>query len=170
MIKYIILTLVVCMVGFGCKVGPSVITTDADDGTRFYTHKSGKSKGGGPVVTSLVVRDKADGDIIPEAGAHFAGKSHVAQAIDGVGGILEAGASNLGAAALIAGKMKHLGDEYNSSQVTTSGSSSGSTSGSIAGAKATTYQQQGQFQKQFQDQGQYQRQCAKNIVKPHRRH
>ncbi len=109
--KYAILAVIVCMVGVGCKViEPSVRTITADDGTVFYCIKSGTSEGGGPVVTSTVGRDSDDHLYNV---ASFSGDSTGALITKGFAGVPAAAVNNIGAAAVIRSGMKHLGDDYN---------------------------------------------------------
>lgn len=137
--KYAIILIIVCV---GCKVGPTVIQKDAADGTRFYFAKSGKSKGGGPVVTSIIVRDKKSGAIIPAAGAHFAGKSFTQQIITGLSGMPVAAVNNIGAGYFIGRGLRDSGDNFNNSQSTNSS----------AGASTIQLQSQNQSQLQLQSQ------------------
>ncbi len=129
--KYAILAVIVCMVGVGCKViEPSVRTITADDGTVFYCIKSGTSEGGGPVVTSTVGRDSDDHLYNV---ASFSGDSTGALITKGFAGVPAAAVNNIGAAAVIRSGMKHLGDDYNTTNNnTTTGSRAGAASGSIA--------------------------------------
>ena len=73
--RYLLVVSIALSMFIGCKAGPSVRQETAPDGTIFYFPKSGTSKGGGPVMTGIVVRDKEDGEIIGNASAYSNGPS-----------------------------------------------------------------------------------------------
>ncbi len=143
--KYFILVLVLCLAGVGCKViEPSVRTVEAEDGTKFYCIKSGTSEGGGPVVTSTVGRD-SDNHLFNVAS--FSGDSTGALLTKGLAGVPAAAVNNIGAAAVIRSGMKHLGDDYNTTNNNTSAGSTanaGAGAGIVATSKISQFQMQGQ--------------------------
>ncbi len=142
--KYLAIVMVLCMVGVGCKmVEPSVKTVQAEDGTKFYCIKSGTSEGGGPVVTSTVGRDSDDHLFNV---ASFSGDSTGALITKGLAGVPAAAVNNIGAAAVIRSGMKHLGDDYNTTNNnTTTGSKAAS--GSIAKSSSKSSSKSGAYAK-----------------------
>ncbi len=171
--KYLLLFVIVISMGIGCKIiEPTATLAKAEDGQKFYIIKSGTSKGGGPITTSVVAKEDT-GQLLNIA--TIGGESTNRVLLGALTGMPTAAVSNIGAGYFIGRGLRKSGDTYNSNQTSSSGSSSGSNSGAISGSKSSAstrqHQSQGQMQKQEQMQGQLQgqKQRGTNILNPARR-
>jgi hypothetical protein len=132
-LKYLALFIVVVSIGVGCKIIEPTATLAEVDGQKFYIVKSGTSKGGGPVTTSIVAKEE-DGSLLNVA--TVGGDSTGRAVLGAFTGVPSAIAGNSVAGYFIGRGLRKSGDSNTTSNTTEGSTATGGTSSSDGNANA----------------------------------